>query len=155
LRTKPPPGKPPPDLAGAQGADKPLLLGPILAGITSFGRALRQASLVVAMNEPGDRPLGAKRTEGKGKPAARLQFAKGLPRDPFAKISFEAFYAGEDTPFELCRTSRLTDRFLEGRCPDEEVALACLGHLGIPLSESPVASADEEAFTAFEERIFR
>ncbi|MCS3751491.1 hypothetical protein GGQ19_002686 [Salinibacter ruber] len=49
----------------------------------------------------------------------------------------------------------MTDRFLEGRCPDEEVALACLGHLGIPLSESPVASADEEAFTAFEERIFR
>jgi hypothetical protein len=107
------------------------------------------------MNEPCDRPLGAKRTEGKGKPAARLQFAEGLPPDPFAKIAFEAFYRGENTRFELRRPPRLTDCLLKGRCPDEEVALASLGHLGIPLSESPVASANEEALAAFEEWILR
>jgi hypothetical protein len=131
------------------------LLGPILTGITSFGRALGQASLVVAMNQPRDRPLGAKRTEGKGKPAARLQFEEGLPRDPLAKLPFDAFYAGENTRFELRRPPRLTDRLLEGRCPGEEIALAGLGHLGIPLSESPVASAYEEALATFEERILR
>jgi hypothetical protein len=131
------------------------LVGPIPLGITSFGWALGEASLVVVMNEPCDRPLGAKRTEGKGKPAARLQFAKGLPRDPFAKVPFEAFYAGEDTRFELRKPFRLTDRLLEGLCPSEQVALAGLGYLGIPLSESPVASADEETFAAFEERILR
>jgi hypothetical protein len=107
------------------------------------------------MNQAFDRPLGSKRTEGKGKPAARLQFEEGLPRDPFAKLPFNGFYAGEDTPFELRRLPRLTDRLLEGRCPKEEVALAGLGHLGIPLSESPVASADEESIAAFEERVLR
>jgi hypothetical protein len=107
------------------------------------------------MNEPGDRPLGAKRTEGKGKPAARLQFAKGLPRDPLAKIAFEAFHPGEDTRFELRRPLRLTDCFLERRCTDEKIALASLGHLGIPLSEILIASADEKALAAFEERVLR
>jgi hypothetical protein len=131
------------------------LVGPIHAGITSFGQALGQASLVVEMNQARNHPLGAKRTEGEGKPAARLQFEKGLPRDPLAELVFDAFYAGEDTRFELCGTLRSTDRLLEGRCPDEEVVLAGLGHLGIPLSECPVASADEEALAAFEERILR
>jgi hypothetical protein len=107
------------------------------------------------MNEPGDRPLGAKRTEGKGKPAARLQFAEGLPRDPLAKISFEAFYAGEDARFELRRPPSLTDCLLKGRCPGKEIALASLGHLGIPLSECPVAGADEEALAGLQKRILR
>jgi hypothetical protein len=131
------------------------LVGPTLAGITSFGRALGQASLVVAMNQLGNRPLGAKRTEGKGKPAARLQFAEGLPRDPFAKISFEAFRAGKNTRFELRRPLRLIDRSQEAFSQNEEIALAGLGHLGIPLSESPVASADKEALAGLQERILR
>jgi hypothetical protein len=107
------------------------------------------------MYQSGYRPLGAKRTEGKGKPPARLQLAEGLPRDPFAKLPFNGFYAREDTRFELRGPFCLTGCFLEGLCPEEEIALTGLGHLGIPLSESPIASADEEALAVLQERVLR
>jgi len=107
------------------------------------------------MNQPDSRPLGAKRTEGKGKPTLCLQLAEGLPRDPFAKLPFNGFYAGEDTRFELRGPFCLMGCFLEGLCPEDKIALAGLCHLGIPLSESLIASADEEAVAALQERILR